>query len=158
MTERLPIIDMEPLFDAGDAAGRERVAGAIAAACTAHGFFYLTGHRVRPERFEALEAASRRFFALPLEAKQAIAMNRGGRAWRGWFPLGGELTSGKPDLKEGLYLGAELPAEHPRVLARLPMHGANVWPAELPELKPAVLAYMDAATRAAGVLMEGLCP
>ena len=32
----------------------------------------------------------------------------GGRAWRGWFPVGGELTSGVPDRKEGIYFGAEL--------------------------------------------------
>lgn len=156
MTERLPIIDMEPLFDPADAAGRRGVADAIARACEAHGFFYLVGHRIAPETFGELEAQSRRFFALPTEAKAAIAMSRGGRAWRGWFPLGGELTSGRPDLKEGLYLGTELAADHPRVRAGLPMHGPNLWPAELPGLKPAVLAYMDAATRAAGVLMEGV--
>ena len=45
-------------------------------------------------------------------------MERGGRAWRGYFPVGGELTSGLPDQKEGLYLGAELPADHP--LRKLP--------------------------------------
>jgi hypothetical protein len=32
-------------------------------------------------------------------------MSLGGAAWRGWFPLGGELTSGKPDQKEGYYFG-----------------------------------------------------
>ena len=37
-------------------------------------------------------------------------MARAGRAWRGWFPLGGELTSGVPDGKEGIYFGEELPA------------------------------------------------
>ena len=26
---------------------------------------------------------------------------------RGWFPVGGELTSGVPDLKEDLYVGEE---------------------------------------------------
>ena len=35
-------------------------------------------------------------------------MARAGRAWRGWFPLGGELTSGVPDGKEGIYFGEEL--------------------------------------------------
>ena len=83
-------------------------------------------------------------------------MSRGGRAWRGYFPVGGELTSGRPDLKEGLYLGTELPPDHPRVLAGLPMHGANLWPARLPGLKAAASAYMDAATRAAATLMEGV--
>ena len=56
-------------------------------------------------------------------------MARGGRAWRGYFPVGGELTSGRPDQKEGLYFGAELPADDPRVRAGLPLHGAEPVPA-----------------------------
>lgn len=153
--ERLPVIDMAALFK-GDGFGRAAVADQIRAACEAHGFFYLTGHGVSLDVLETLESESRAFFSLPTPAKEAIAMSRGGRAWRGWFPLGGELTSGQPDLKEGLYLGTELPAHHPRVRDGLPMHGPNLWPAELPGLKAAVLAYMDAATHAACVLMEGV--
>ncbi|THD81698.1 MAG: isopenicillin N synthase family oxygenase [Phenylobacterium sp.] len=155
LTDRLPVIDMTPLFDPG-APQRAAVAAEIARACEAHGFFYLVGHGVRPETLRDLEAESRRFFALPGEARMAIAMSRGGRAWRGYFPLGGELTSGRPDLKEGLYLGTDLAADHPRVRAGLPLHGANLWPAELPGLKTAATAYMDAASRAAAVLMEGV--
>ena len=37
-------------------------------------------------------------------------MARAGAAWRGWFPLGGELTSGAADQKEGVYFGEELGA------------------------------------------------
>jgi len=156
MVEGLPIIDMSPLFGTVDAAGRARVAGEIERACKAHGFFYLTGHGVDADVLAALEDESRRFFALPLEAKMAISMDRGGRAWRGFFPVGGELTSGLPDLKEGLYLGTELGPAHPRVRAGMPMHGANLWPQGLPGLKAAASAYMAAATRAAATLMEGV--
>ena len=155
MAERLPVIDMSALFGANAAARRE-VAGEIAAACEAHGFFYLVGHAIGGDVLAALEAESRRFFALPHETKMAIAMAEGGRAWRGFFPVGGELTSGRPDIKEGLYLGTELAADHPRVKAGLPMHGANLWPAAVPGLKAAATAYMDGATRAAGKLMEGV--
>jgi len=153
--EQLPIIDMSALFGAR-AEDRERVAAEVERACRAHGFFYLTGHGIAPDVLTGLEAESRRFFALPLEQKMAIAMSQGGRAWRGYFPVGGELTSGRPDLKEGLYLGTDLAADHPRVRAGTPMHGANLWPAELPGLKAAATAYMDAATRAAAALMEGV--
>ncbi len=156
MTERLPIIDMTALAEPGDAAGRARVAEEIAQACRAHGFFYLVGHGIGADVLDALEAESRRFFALPLAAKMAISMARGGKAWRGYFPVGGELTSGRPDLKEGLYLGAELGPDHPRVRAGVAMHGANLWPTEPPGLKAAASAYMDGATRAAATLMEGV--
>jgi isopenicillin N synthase-like dioxygenase len=153
--ETLPVIEMSALFDRGDAAGRARVAGAIARACEAHGFFYLTGHGISLQTLADLETQSRRFFALPEAEKLKIDMAHGGRAWRGFFPVGGELTSGVPDLKEGLYLGTDLPADHARVKAQMPMHGANLWPEALPELKIAAETYMTGATRAAAALMEG---
>jgi isopenicillin N synthase-like dioxygenase len=155
MAERLPVIDMSALFGADEAA-RQAVASEIRGACEAHGFFYLVGHGIAPQVLGDLEAQSRRFFALPLERKMAIAMARGGRAWRGYFPLGGELTSGQPDMKEGLYLGTELAADHPRVMAGLPMHGPNLWPKETPQLRAAASAYMAGATAAAAKLMEGV--
>ena len=86
MSEHLPLIDMAPLLG-DDEPARRRVAGEIEAACRAHGFFYVVGHGVGPDVLAALEAESRRFFALPAEAKMRIAMARGGRAWRGWFPV-----------------------------------------------------------------------
>ncbi|MFO1014881.1 MAG: 2-oxoglutarate and iron-dependent oxygenase domain-containing protein [Caulobacteraceae bacterium] len=155
MPGALPIIDMAALFGASpqDCA---RVAGELAAACRAHGFFYLTGHGISLATLKDLETQSHRFFALPLAEKMAISMDKGGRAWRGFFPVGGELTSGRPDLKEGLYLGTELGPGDPRVKAGLPMHGANLWPAGLPELRAACEAYMSGAVRAAAALMEGI--
>ena len=152
----LPIIDIAPLVRGHNVAAQTAVAGQIKAACRDTGFFYIRGHGVGDDVITSLDGASRRFFALPREAKQAIAMERGGRAWRGWFPLEGELTSGVPDRKEGLYLGVDLPPEHPRVRAGLPLHGPNLWPREVPELRPAVEAYMDATIRAAHALMQGI--
>lgn len=88
--------------------------------------------------------------------KAKIEMDKGGIAWRGWFPIAGELTSGIPDLKEGLYLGEELGADDPRVTAGLPVHGANLWPDAVPALRPAVEAYLGAATLAGEALMRGM--
>ena len=106
--------------------------------------------------FTRVMAASREFFALPEAVKAEIAMARGGAAWRGYFPVGGELTSGRPDLKEGLYFGTELAAEHPRVRAGVPLHGANLFPAQVPALGPAVLAAMAALTAVGHALMRGM--
>src|SRR6516164_6776826 len=91
----LPVIDVGPLAGRGPAPAR--------------GFFYVTGHGVPADLLDQLADASAGFFALPLADKLEIAMERGGRAWRGYFPVGAELTSGQPDLKEGLYFGTELP-------------------------------------------------
>ena len=151
----LPIIDMAPLFGS-DRAARATVAAAIASACEDDGFFYVVGHRISPAVLQRLETEAHAFFALPLSDKQVIAMDRGGAAWRGWFPLQGELTSGRPDNKEGLYLGEELGADDPRVAAGWPLHGANLWPAAAPGLRPAATAFLDAATLAAEALMQGV--
>jgi len=153
--EHLPVIDIAPLL-AGDRAAAPAIARQIEQACRSLGFFYLTGHAITPANMTALDRASRRFFALPEAEKLAIAMSRGGRAWRGYFPVGGELTSGRPDLKEGLYFGEGLGPDDPRVQAGLPLHGANLFPPQVPELEPAVTRFMASAALTAHAIMEGV--
>jgi isopenicillin N synthase-like dioxygenase len=159
MTDRrmngLPVINVAPLFGRDDPS-RARVAAEIGAACRELGFFYATGHAISDATLMSLMAASRRFFALPEAEKMKIAMARGGRAWRGFFPVGGELTSGRPDIKEGIYFGEELGPADPRVKAGLPLHGANLFPDAAPELKPAVMTFMSEAERSAHAIMEGI--
>ena len=152
---QLPVIDVSPLLGA-DAHARERTARAIGEACRSLGFFYATGHAISPQTLEQLDGASRAFFALPEAEKMKIAMSHGGPAWRGFFPVGGELTSGKPDIKEGVYFGEELGPADPRVKAGLPLHGANLFPEATPELKPAVTAFMKEAEQSAHAIMEGI--
>jgi isopenicillin N synthase-like dioxygenase len=150
----VPVIDVSALVArAGD---RSRVADEIGRACRASGFFYVVGHGVDEQLQRRLEECSRQFFAQDLASKMEIAMERGGHAWRGYFPVGAELTSGKADLKEGIYFGAELASDHPRVRKGTPLHGANLFPRNPPALRDAVLAYMDAMTQLGHVLMEGI--
>jgi isopenicillin N synthase-like dioxygenase len=152
----LPVIDVAPLAGGGTAAACAAVAAQIQAACRERGFFYVTGHGVPAGLLHELTAAAAEFFALPAAAKMDIAMERGGRAWRGYFPVGAELTSGRPDLKEGLYFGAELPADDPRVLAGLPLHGANLFPPQVPRLRALVLSYLDALTSLGQTVLRGV--
>jgi isopenicillin N synthase-like dioxygenase len=151
----VPLVDIAPLF-APDVAARDRVAHQIDAACRNNGFFLITGHGVSPTLMHDLDQASRAFFAQPEAEKEHIAMANGGRSWRGWFPLGGELTRGQPDGKEGIYFGRELRADDPRVQARLALHGPNQFPSEPSELKPLVLAWLDAMTSLGHTLMAAI--
>ena len=129
MNGRLPVVDL----------GASDAAESIDRACREMGFFYVIGHGVDVELQQHLEETARTFFAEPDDVKAEIAMAKGGTAWRGWFPVGGELTSGVPDRKEGIYFGAEEPADHP-----LPLHGPNLFPNE--DMRGAVLAYLEAMT------------
>jgi isopenicillin N synthase-like dioxygenase len=150
----IPIIDVGPLVHGAE--DRARVALDLGRACREYGFFYVVGHGVDDALVKQLEQASREFFDQPLPTKLDIAMSRGGKAWRGYFPVGGELTSGKPDQKEGIYFGTEQSGDHPRVRAGTPLHGPNLFPAHPPELRTLVLTYMDALTRLGHALMAGL--
>lgn len=150
----VPLIDIGPLVR--DGSGKDAVARRIGEACRDLGFFYVVNHGVNAGLQSELESLSRKFFALDESRKMEIAMAKGGLAWRGYFPVGGELTSGKPDLKEGLYFGAELPRSHPKVKAGVPLHGPNLFPAEPADLKRAVLRYLDAMTSLGHSLMRGL--
>ncbi|MGI8662873.1 MAG: isopenicillin N synthase family dioxygenase [Acidimicrobiales bacterium] len=159
MAAGAPIIDVSSLVAGPHIAAGDDVADvatAIDAACRGAGFFSIVGHGVDPGLIEELEQLAREFFALDDSTKATIAMTRGGRAWRGWFPLGGELTSGLPDRKEGLYFGAELAPEHPKVRSGTPLHGPNQFPPEPTALRGAVLAYMEAMTALGHALVAGL--
>ncbi len=143
MAPDIPVIDCAAALAGGDT---RAVAAAIDEACRRHGFFVLTGHGVDPALFDDLERAARDFFARPDAEKTAIAMPLAGRAWRGWFPPGGELTGGVPDGKEGIYFGREDGPDPPRVRAGTPLHGANLFPDDPAALRPLVLEVLDRLT------------
>ena len=152
-----PLIDVAPLLDPA-ASPREQLAvgRAIDAACRDSGFFLVTGHGIEPGLRDDLERLSREFFALPNETKAAISMRHGALAWRGWFPVGDELTSGEPDRKEGVYFGQELPSTDPRVAAGTPLHGANLFPAEPAGLREVVLRWIDEVGAVGQALLRGV--
>ncbi len=151
---QLPVIDVAPLIARSD--GRRTVAARIGEACREHGFFYIRGHGVEEGLQQRLEQLSREFFAQPLQRKLEIRMALGGRAWRGYFPVGDELTSGTADLKEGIYFGAELEDDHPLVRAGTPMHGRNLFPPRIRQFRDTVLDYLAAMTELGHRLMEGV--
>jgi isopenicillin N synthase-like dioxygenase len=150
----IPIINISPL--AGGTEGRRAVAAEIGQACRQCGFFYITGHGVDEGLQRRLEHLSRRFFAQDVESKMEIRMARGGRAWRGYFPVGGELTSGQPDLKEGIYFGSEFGDDHPMTRASVPMHGPNLFPSSIPGFRETVLEYLAVMTMLGHALMRGM--
>jgi len=150
---RLPVIDIGPLIERSAKLGD--VAAQIGRACRDCGFFYIVGHGVDEDLQVRLDRLSREFFAQDVATKMQIRMALGGRAWRGYFPVGGELTSGKPDQKEGIYFGAELAEDHPLVQAQTPIHGRNLFPA-IVGFRDTVLAYLEAMTQIGHHLMAGI--
>ena len=141
------------MLDAPDSA--PELAIEIREACQNTGFFYVIGHGVSQELMTRLEKLSEEFFAQTIEIKRKIHMSLGGLAWRGYFSVGEELTSGTVDQKEGLYFGAEHSPNHPKVLRGTPLHGANLFP-DIVDFRKTVLEYMKAMTNLGHRLMRGI--
>jgi isopenicillin N synthase-like dioxygenase len=139
---QIPVIDVSPLRGGP---GREAMVGAIGKACREIGFFYAVGHGVDEAQIAAVYAEAKRFFALPVAEKEKIAIERSA-CHRGWFRLGGEnldpAKQAEGDFKEGLKIGRDLPLNHERVLAGLPLHGPNQWP-DLPGWQAVMQGYYD---------------
>lgn len=154
--EQLTAVDRPvPNGTALDAAALD-AAAQIGAAGREFGFFQIVGHGVDPSLRERLRRVAEEFFSLDEEEKARVAMDRGGRAWRGWFELGGELTSGVPDGKEGYYFGINLPPEDPRVVAGVPLHGPNLYPDRPAELGEVVEEWMRQVTAAGRAVLRGI--
>lgn len=151
----LPVIDVSPLLGNNEDEWKA-TAQTIGKACKEVGFFYVTGHGVSETLQLQLEELSHQFFKQDLAKKLEIKMAKGGRAWRGFFPVGQELTSNIPDIKEGIYFGEELSESHPLVIQKTPLHGPNLFPTELESFKSVVLQYMNEVTRLGHALMKGL--
>lgn len=153
---KIPVIDISPLVEMNDSSRSIETAMHIRKACREHGFFYIQNHGVSESIQEKLEQLSKEFFSLSEKEKMEISMQKGGHAWRGYFPVGNEFTSGKPDQKEGLYFGTELTSEHPKVISKTPMHGANLFPQNPKELRETVLAYMHEVTKVGHAVLRGI--
>jgi isopenicillin N synthase-like dioxygenase len=143
-TTSLPTLDISR-FDAG-AEEKRAFVEELRRTTRDVGFFYLTGHGVNAGLISATLDLAHRFFALPERDKLAIEMVNSPH-FRGYNRAGREYTRGKPDWREQVDVGPELPAL-PRDDARpwRRLQGPNQWPQALPELKPTLLAYQEAVT------------
>jgi isopenicillin N synthase-like dioxygenase len=155
----IPVIDMGSLrsttVDDNYCRAVAVTAKAIYSAAVEVGFFYVRNHGVDPNLVESLDEISRNFFALPVEQKKQIDMAQGGKAWRGFFAVGDEVTSGIPDQKEGIYFGTELSVTEAR---DRPLHGTNQWPqGELGDrMRETVIAYLSEMKTVGQLLMRAV--
>ncbi|MEM6941322.1 MAG: 2-oxoglutarate and iron-dependent oxygenase domain-containing protein [Pseudomonadota bacterium] len=145
----IPVIDITALRDGSGARG---VAKALHHASQGLGFIYVTGHGIPEAKIDAARRAAFAFFRAPDDLKQQVHVSS---SHRGWLRPGGAKMrdDAKTDLKESFIWGAEQLVgvssdDHP-------LRGDNQWPDFVPELKPAAMAYFEAAHDVAYHLMRG---
>jgi isopenicillin N synthase-like dioxygenase len=141
----LPILDLGRF--APDHPEREAALKELRDVSRTVGFFYLAGHGIAQEEIDALTALARRFFALPEEKKLEIEMRKSPH-FRGYNRAGFEYTRGSQDWREQVDFGPEREklelnagdAPWKRLI------GPNQFPSAMPELRPAVLKWIDDVT------------
>jgi len=148
----IPLVDFAGFLDGSDRAG---VAQAIGRAARDVGFLYVSNHGVPEALRRALFAAARSFFALPPEAKKRLYRSEatGFRGWRG--PFGQNYDPSRQlSYNENYFVWTDPPAGHRLADPSLPLVAPNLWPAELPDFRPAVEAYLEAVLTFARRLMR----
>ncbi|RUO79088.1 isopenicillin N synthase family dioxygenase [Pseudidiomarina taiwanensis] len=105
-----------------------------------NGFVALTNHGIEQQLIDDALDICRDLFALPEDVKKQYHIPGGGGA-RGYTPFGTEIAKDAKhvDLKEFWHVGREIEGEPP-----YPQLTPNVWPQELPEFKPKILALYQA--------------
>lgn len=133
----MPVLDLGAWLAGGPI---DVLAAQFRAACTETGFLYVTNHGIPRATVDGVFDATRRYFSLPMEERLKDKIDE--RFRRGFMPYGVTQHPGhKPDLKESYELSVDLPLTDPDVIAGLPLHGPNKWPADKPWLKDAAEAY-----------------
>lgn len=158
MTIEVPVVDLAPFYDGGEA-GRQQVAEELDRACREIGFLGIVGHRVDAELIERARSSVRGFFGLALERKLEVkAPTSNGR---GYVPLEGETLSSttayvaKPDLKESYSIGPFDVSDDPyyRYEPSGIAFAANIWPQEPARFGEDLRAYYRALDSLAADLM-----
>jgi isopenicillin N synthase-like dioxygenase len=117
------------------------------------GFCALVGHDIDDSLTAPAYAALRRFFALPETSKLRYQLAGQGGA-RGYTPFRTEKAKdqSEPDLKEFWHVGRDLAPDHPLYASMRP----NVWPDEVPELRPTLLALYRALDALGGAVLSAI--
>ena len=79
----IPVIDLQAFFRSPDEAALTQLAEELRVACETVGFFSIVGHQVPASLINSMFDFTRKFHALPISVKQAIAMDRSD------WPVGG---------------------------------------------------------------------
>lgn len=145
----VPTIDVASYLKDQSSSEAKLVVDAVRDACRKTGFFQVTGHGISPALQKSLLAASEKFFSLEYDEKTKLdARTTVGR--RGYDVLASQVydDGSFPDLKEGFYVGHDIPLDDEVFKKKQFFMGPKVWPnaSILPEdkFRQPVEAYFHA--------------
>jgi isopenicillin N synthase-like dioxygenase len=144
-TRAIPVIDFGPAFR-GESRGLDTVVAAVRHACERVGFFYMAGHGVAQDVIDAAFEASREFHAMPLEDKLRLKLNENNI---GYLPVNQSMQRAstvhkntRPNYNESFFISHDRSADHPDVVAGVPLRGRNQWPEGHERMRSAMVRYL----------------
>ncbi len=143
----IPVVDLRD-YRSGSGAARTRFFETLCSGLCEFGFTVVYGHAIDSELIRRVYALFECFFAQDEESKRECAGVAGGQ--RGFTAFGIEHArdQSQPDLKEFFHVGQDGVAG--------PEYFANVWPRQLPELRPDSLLLFRALEECSMQLLEAL--
>jgi isopenicillin N synthase-like dioxygenase len=99
--------------------------------------------------YKAAERASKKFFAKPMEQKQACVDSQ---SYSGYIASGEEITDGTADYSEIFTVTKDLPLDEPRVKNKWPCHGPCPWPDSA--MKSPMTTYMNSLGESGDKLLQ----
>ncbi|KAI1341843.1 hypothetical protein F5Y15DRAFT_348869 [Xylariaceae sp. FL0016] len=157
---KIPVIDFSDFYSE-DPARKNKVVDQIRSSCLENGFFQITRHTVPLIEQKEVINSAKTFFDLSQDEKDKVSKNN--NTWnRGYEQLRSQILEEgtRPDLKEGFYIGADIPETHPYFVHKKLNSGPNQWPSGLgeglPGFKSATMRYYDSTLRLASDLMRAL--
>jgi isopenicillin N synthase-like dioxygenase len=126
----------------------DRLGADLRHACENVGFLYAANHGVPQAVIDRGFDASRRFHAMPLADKLALRLNGNNI---GYMPMNASVQGAstvhkatKPNQNESFFVSHDRAADHPDVLADVPLRGRNQWPAGRDDIRADMMAYFEA--------------
>ena len=154
--KEIPIIDISSLVGVHDKPKSVRkTVKEIGNACKNVGFFYVKNHQIPQDHIDAVIPAMQEFFNLPIEEKMKIHIGNSD-IFRGYTPLGKEITNAKYDWHECVDFGPELNKRHPEVIAGEQLVGPNQWPENQPNFREVLERHWNLTIVLGRRITEGL--
>lgn len=137
---------------------KQRVVDQVRESCLYNGFFQIKNHKVPLEQQAAIMNSAKKLFALDQTEKNKVAKEN--NTWnRGYEMLRSQIleVGTQPELKEGFYIGDEIPTDHPYFVNKKLNSGPNQWPEVLgDEFKDSAMTYYKSTVGLASDLLRVL--
>ncbi len=153
----IPIIDIGPLYNANyENKEIHKIGKIIKDSCKEFGFFYIKNHQISQNHIDSLIPLMRKFFKLPLEEKNKINI-KNSKIFRGYTPLGQELTNGKYDWHECVDFGLDFGIKGQcDAIYKKQLLGPNQWPETPYSLKIILKKHWDLMIYLGRIITQGL--